>query len=174
MMSRIPIRCGFWLPALLGALVFLIGASLAEAAAPSAVVKSGDVQAQIALKSATVSAAHPVGVTVDIAIGPGWHIYGNPVPQEFVPTSVTFSKAAVAAQKIDFPPPTPVEFKGLGETLPVYEKSVRAAGTIDISPALKPGNYQLAGTFKFQECNDNICRIPKAVNFAIPVTVVAK
>jgi len=157
----------------LTALLALAPAS-ARAAAASIAVQVQDVQAQIALASAKVAPGHEVAVTVDIAIAPGWHIYGNPVPEDFVPTSVAFESPIIARQQIKFPPPTPVAFKGLGETLPVYENSVHATGTVQIDPKTKPGDYQVAGTFKFQECNDNICKIPQAAKFAIPLTVAAK
>ncbi|MHB8384386.1 MAG: protein-disulfide reductase DsbD domain-containing protein [Candidatus Binataceae bacterium] len=150
----------------------LLGVSgSALAADATTTVQAQNVQAKIALASAKVAAGHDVGVTVDIAIEPGWHIYGNPVPEDFVATSVAFESPVIAKQQIKFPPPTPVTFKGLGETLPVYEKSVRAVGTVLIDPKSKPGDYQIAGTFKFQECNDNICKIPQAAKFEIPVTV---
>lgn len=145
----------------------------AHASGSSTAVQAQNVQAKIALASARVAPGHDVGVTVDIAIEPGWHIYGNPVPEDFVATSVAFDSPVIAKQQIKFPPPTPVKFEGLGQTLPVYEKSVRAAGTVMIDPKSKPGDYQIAGTFKFQECNDNICKIPQAVKFEIPVTVEA-
>lgn len=151
--------------------VALPEAALAADAATT--VQAQNVQAKIALANAKVAPGGEIGVTVKIAIEPGWHIYGNPVPEDFVPTSVEFDKTVIAKQQIKFPAPTPVTFKGLGETLPVYEHSVKAAGTLTIDPKSKPGNYQLAGTFKFQECNDNICKMPQAVKFEIPVTVAA-
>lgn len=162
-----------------GALAVLTAAAIlglvvpAVASDTSTAVQAQNVQAKIALASAKVAPGHDVGVSVDIAIEPGWHIYGNPVPEDFVATSVAFDSPVIAGQQIKFPPPTPVTFKGLGETLPVYENSVRATGTVRIDPKSKPGDYQVAGTFKFQECNDNICKIPQAVKFEIPVTVEA-
>ncbi|HUY39372.1 MAG TPA: protein-disulfide reductase DsbD domain-containing protein, partial [Candidatus Binataceae bacterium] len=147
------------------AAVMLRPSARALASDTSTAVQAQNVQAKIALASGRVAPGHDVGVTVDIAIEPGWHIYGNPVPEDFVATSVAFDSPVIAKQQIKFPPPTPVKFEGLGQTLPVYEKSVRAAGTVMIDPKSKPGDYQIAGTFKFQECNDNICKIPQAVKF---------
>ncbi len=155
-------------------MVLMLAPMSARASAVSAAVQVQDVQAQIALASAKVAPGHEVGVTVDIAIAPGWHIYGNPVPAEFVPTSVSFDSPVIAKQQIKFPPSTPVKFEGLGQTLPVYQNSVKAAGTVLIDPKTKPGEYQVAGTFKFQECNDNICKIPQVTKFEIPLTVVEK
>ncbi|HVA79523.1 MAG TPA: protein-disulfide reductase DsbD domain-containing protein [Candidatus Binataceae bacterium] len=153
------------------AVAMLARAALAAGAATT--VQAQNVQAKIALANAKVAPGREVGVNVDIAIEPGWHIYGNPVPEDFVPTSVEFDKRVIAKQQIKFPAPTPVKFEGLGQTLPVYQNSVHATGAVMIDPKSKPGDDQIAGTFKFQECNDNICKIPQAVKFEIPVTVVA-
>ena len=137
----------------------------------SATVSAEDVQAKIALSSDKTAPGHELGVAVDIAIAPGWHIYGQPLPENYVATNITFGSDIVAKQTLDLPPAVPLEFKALGETLPVYEGSFRATGTILISSRLKPGDYKLGGTLKFQECNDTICKIPQEVAFEIPIKV---
>ncbi|HUY28284.1 MAG TPA: protein-disulfide reductase DsbD domain-containing protein [Candidatus Binataceae bacterium] len=159
------------LSALIAVLAVALLARAALAADAATTVQAQNVQAKIALANAKVAPGHEVGVKVDIAIDPGWHIYGNPVPEDFVPTSVEFDQRMIAQQRIKFPAPTPVKFEGLGQTLPVYQNSVHATGAVMIDPKSKPGDYQIAGTFKFQECNDNICKIPQAVKFEIPVTI---
>lgn len=163
------------IPALIvAAAIALASAPAAQAASASTAVEAENVKANIQLQNDKVAPGSEVPVNVQISIGPGWHIYGNSVSQDFVPTSVAFSSPIVAKQKIDYPAPTPVTFKGLGETLPVYQQSVTAKGSILIDPKAKPGDYRIPGTFKFQECNDNICKMPQAVKFEIPVSVATK
>ncbi|HKM99946.1 MAG TPA: protein-disulfide reductase DsbD domain-containing protein [Candidatus Binataceae bacterium] len=128
-------------------------------------------QAKIALSSDKTALGQELGVAVDITVAPGWHIYGQPLPENYVATNITFGSDIVAKQTLDLPPAVPLEFKALGETLPVYEGSFRATGTILISSRLKPGDYKLGGTLKFQECNDTICKIPQEVAFEIPIKV---
>ena len=36
---------------------------------------------------------------------------------------------------------------------------------------LKPGDYKLKGTLSFQECSDQICKIPQSVTFEIPFRI---
>ena len=36
---------------------------------------------------------------------------------------------------------------------------------------LKPGDYKLKGTLGFQECSDQICKIPRSVTFEIPFKI---
>jgi hypothetical protein len=33
------------------------------------------------------------------------------------------------------------------------------------------GEHKLAGELKFQECNDQICKLPQTVRFEIPLTI---
>jgi DsbC/DsbD-like thiol-disulfide interchange protein len=146
-----------------------------KAAAPEragvATAQGEDVQAMIAVSPAEAAPGKRLGVTVDIRIAPGWHIYGQPLPENYVPTTLSFDKTLLANQSIDLPKATPVNFKGLGETLPVYQGEVKAKGTIVLKDGLKPGKYRIGGEFKFQECNDLICKMPQALKFEVPVTV---
>jgi DsbC/DsbD-like thiol-disulfide interchange protein len=136
-------------------------------------VQGEDVQATIAVSPASAAPGKRLGVTVNIRIAPGWHIYGQPLPENYVPTTLRFDKALLASQSIELPKATPVNFKGLGETLPVYQGDVKASGTIVLKDELKPGNYRIGGEFRYQECNNLICKMPQALKFELPVTVAA-
>ena len=132
-----------------------------------------DVRAKIALTSGTAAPGQELGMALDITIAPGWHIYGEPLPKNYVATSVTFNSDVVAKQSLSLPPAAPREFKALGETLPVYERSIRGKGTLLIGGRVKPGEYKVGGILKFQECNDTICKVPREVPFEIPIRIVA-
>jgi hypothetical protein len=112
-----------------------------------------------------------LGVSVEFEIPAGWHIYGQPLPDNYVATSVEFDSETISTQSFDFPKATPVEFKSLGETLPVYSGTMRAFGRILIKSGLKPGDYGLSGTLRFQECSDQICKLPKKIAFEFPITI---
>ena len=132
-----------------------------------------DVQAKISLSSDQAAPGQELRVAVDIAIAPGWHIYGQPLPENYVATSLTFAGDAVAQQSITLPPAVLLEFKALGETLAVYQGSVQGRGSLVISGRVKPGLSKIAGTFRFQECNDSICKLPQEVPFEIPLKIEA-
>jgi DsbC/DsbD-like thiol-disulfide interchange protein len=149
-------------------------AGFAESQRPGVAIAQGeDVQATIAVTPAKAAPGGRLGVTVNIKIAPGWHIYGQPLPENYVPTTLRFDKSLLADQSVEFPKATPVNFKGLGETLPVYQGNVKATGTIVLKAGLKPGSYGIGGEFKFQECNDLICKMPQALKFEVPVTIAA-
>ena len=141
------------------------------AGASGLVISAGDVRATITLSSERAVPGRELGVSAQFEIPSGWHIYGQPLPENYVATSLEFDPDAVGAQSFDFPKATPVEFKSLGETLPVYTGSVRAFGQILIKSGLKPGDYKLKGTLRFQECNDQICKLPQKIAFEIPITI---
>lgn len=144
----------------------------APAGAPVA-IGADDVQAQIALSAATAQSGQQLALALDVAIAPGWHIYGEPLPdgEGLTPTSVVLDGELVAAQKITMPKPTPLHFAALDETYPVYEGKLHATGTVKLKQQLKPGDYKIAGVFNFQECNDSICKMPRAVRFELPIRI---
>jgi DsbC/DsbD-like thiol-disulfide interchange protein len=116
-------------------------------------------------------AGEQLGVSAELVIGPGWHIYGQPLPDNYVATSIIFDRDLVTAESFEFPKATPVEFKSLGETLPVYSGSIRAPGIVQLKMGLKPGEYKLKGTLQFQQCNDEVCKLPEKIAFEIPVKI---
>lgn len=141
------------------------------AGAPVVEITGGDVRATVTTSSDRAVPGRELGVSVDLKIPAGWHIYGQPLQDNYVATSLEFDPDTVSAQSFDFPKATPVEFKSLGETLPIYSGSVRAFGRIVIKSNLKPGDYKLKGTLRFQKCSEEICELPQRIAFEIPITI---
>ena len=148
-------------------------ANAAAASGTPVVVKASNVEARIALAADHSSGGRQIGVAVDFVVGPGWHIYGEPLPagEGLTPTSIKFDGALVAGQKVEMPKPTLLRFAALNETYPVYEGSFKAAGKIVLAQKVKPGDYAITGTLNFQECNDAICKMPQSVHFELPIKI---
>ncbi|HKV55633.1 MAG TPA: protein-disulfide reductase DsbD domain-containing protein [Candidatus Binataceae bacterium] len=136
-------------------------------------VDGGEVKALVTLSDNSAFSGQELGVLVDFHVAPGWHIYGKPLPEEYTPTSVTFDNDLVSTQNLELPKPTPVKFELLGDTLPVYEGRFRATGEILLRQKLAQGAHQLGGTLSFQECNDNLCKMPQQVRFEVPLKIEA-
>jgi hypothetical protein len=134
-------------------------------------VNAEDVQATIVLSDKRSFGGQRLGTAVDFEVAPGWHIYGEPLPADYTPTSVRFEDTLVASQSLTFPKPKPVKFDLLGEVLPVYEGKFKAGGYILMKQKVPTGQQKLAGTINFQECNDNICKMPQSIRFEIPITL---
>jgi DsbC/DsbD-like thiol-disulfide interchange protein len=139
------------------------------------VVKAGGVEAAIVLSASRSSGGRKLGVAVDFNIAPGWHIYGEPLPEGegLTPTAIKFDSDLVAEQKLTLPKPTPRRFEALNETLPVYQGNFKAKGSLTLKQKLAVGDHTIAGTLNFQECNDAICKIPQSVHFEIPIRIEA-
>jgi hypothetical protein len=141
------------------------------AADNAAEVNAGDVRALVRLSNTRSMPGHEIGALAEFEVAPGWHIYGEPLPEGYVPTAVTFDSDVFAKQAWDFPKPKPVRFEVLGETLPTYQGRFDAKGRLLLRRDLKPGDYKLKGTLKFQQCNDEICKLPQTVAFEMPLKI---
>ena len=123
------------------------------------------------------------GISFVINLKPGWHIYRKPLPASYQPTELIFEGPLVGEQSLELPPAKPMMLKALGETLPVFEGEVRAIGKLGIkwSPPvpvkflealgkwIEPGDYKIAGQFRFQPCSETVCEPPQAINFELPL-----
>ena len=134
-------------------------------------IKSDETSARIQLSDSSAFSGQELAVAANFAIKPGWHIYGQPLPKGYVPTAISFDNAMVAQQSFEFPKPTPIKFVALGETLPAYTGDFKAIGKVLLREKLAAGEHKLAGELKFQECNDQICKLPQSVRFEIPLVI---
>lgn len=140
---------------------------------PSISIKAEDVTANLTLSSGRAVPGQQLAVAIEFTIAPGWHIYGRPLPDNYIATAITFDTDIVAEQSIDFPAAKPLEVKSLGETLLVYSGKFRASGRIMPKLGLKPGEYKISGNLRFQECDDEVCKLPQKIDFEIPIVIEA-
>ncbi len=159
-------------------LLILLAVQTARAASISfhstpVTVQAGDVRARIVLAADRSPSRHQLNVAVDFEIAPGWHIYGEPLPdgEGLTPTSIRFDSELLVEQTVKLPKPIPLRFAALNETYPVYTGNFKAIGTILLSQKIKPGDYSIPGTLSFQQCNDTMCKMPQTVHFELPITI---
>jgi len=150
-----------------------IAIRVAYAAGLPAEVTAEDVFAQVILSASHARSGDQLGVAAEITVAPGWHIYGLPLPDGdgLTPTSIVFASDLLASQSIRMPAPTPLKFPALNVTYPVYTGVIKASGHLKLKHDLKPGAYRIAGTLKFQECNDSMCKMPQALPFELPIQI---
>jgi DsbC/DsbD-like thiol-disulfide interchange protein len=136
-------------------------------------LRADEVRAAIRLSSPSAPPGGTVALTAHFAVAPGWHIYGAPLPpgEDLTPTSLSFGPDLAARQSVKMPPPTPLHFAALGETLPVYQGDFTSSAELQLKPDLKPGPQTITGTLRFQECNDSLCKMPRTVNFTLPLQI---
>lgn len=105
-------------------------------------------------------------VTVTIMIEKGWHLYANPVPEDFpgIPVSVTFNaKKKPEVVKVAYPEGKKVKDPMLGE-YKVYEDKVVIKA--DVTRA-KGDDSPLELSVKVQTCDDKNCLIPGTVKVKV-------
>src|SRR5262249_9173689 len=98
--------------------------------APFAALESGGLSAQIGLASGRGFAGQEIGFVARFALQPGWHIYGQPLPEGYTVTSVEFQGPAVVRQEVTWPEPEMIELPLLNQTLPVFSSSFEARGRL--------------------------------------------
>jgi AhpC/TSA family protein/cytochrome c biogenesis DsbD-like protein len=159
-----------------------------DAGANSVEVKAGVLNAKISLSAASCFPGQQLGLALEVHLEPGWHIYGKPLPSNYQPVDLILESALISEQSLELPAPQPLLLPALGETLPVYGGELKAHGKLGIKwsppmPApflkplgemIKPGLYQLDGTLKFQACSDDVCEMPQAIKFTLPLTIEAR
>jgi len=150
-------------------------------------IKTEELQATVRLSTDRCFPGQELAVGLKINLKPGWHVYGQPVPNNYQALTLTFDGPLVGDYSLNLPPPTPLLLKALGETLPLYTEEIQAVGALRIkwSPPvpvpfmeafgarIEPGEYTITGTLRFQGCNDEVCEPPQAVTFTIPVHIEA-
>ena len=153
----------------------------------SAQIRTDVLSATISLSTDRCFPGQELGVSLEVSVEPGWHIYGEPLPKNYQATALSFEGPLVGKYAMDMPPARPLMLKALNENLPVYEGQIRACGKLEIKwsppipakfleplgPPIKPGLHQLSGILRFQACSDEVCEMPQAVEFELPLTIEA-
>jgi Disulphide bond corrector protein DsbC len=156
-----------------------------ETGANSIGITTGVLTATVSLSADRCFPGQELATSLCIRLKPGWHIYGEPLTGNYQPTELLFDTLMVGYQSLKLPPPSPMRLMALGETLPVYTGEIRAVGKLGIKwsppfPAkflesfgkwIEPGLYKIKGTLRFQACSDEVCEMPEAITFELPLTV---
>lgn len=142
----------------------ILGKGVAESA-------TDELAARVLLSSDRAYWGQELAVTLNLSLTPGWHIYGEPLPDNYTATSITFDDEFVEHQEFDWPKANPVKLASLNESLPVYDGKFSVSGRLLTRQLVKPGSYQLRGTLRFQSCSDQVCNPPQALSFNLPLTI---
>jgi hypothetical protein len=139
--------------------------------APAVTLTSGALVVQIGFASARAFAGQEVGYFAHFALQPGWHTYGQPLPQGYTTTSITFESPNIIDQHLELPVGEMSNLPSLGEMLPIYSDSFQGIGTLLLKHPLPDGRLVLPGRLCFQQCSDTVCEPPKALSFELALTL---
>jgi thiol:disulfide interchange protein DsbD len=121
----------------------------------------------------TLAAGARAAIPVTLEIAAGWHINANPPsPDYLIPTTVALRGATgLTPGRTTYPAGDPVKLAFDENPLSVYSGQVTMRVVLAAAPTAANGAHTLAGSVRFQACNDEVCLAPTSVPFALEVTV---
>lgn len=132
------------------------------------------VEANVALQRGSLRALLLTDLLIDLRVPPGQHLYGPPVSEGLITTSVVIDDNDwVAAQPARLPATHPMTLEGTGETLHVYEGDVRIRVPLVYNgrPVIPNDDgtqtVELTGAIRWQSCDSHTCHIPRTENFRV-------
>ena len=113
-----------------------------------------------------------VRLFVDVIPDPKVHVYA-PGAKDYIPIALVMTpRPGVAVGKLAYPKSQDWYFEPLKEHVPVYEAPFRLEQTITLGQSLKAGDrVTVAGTVKYQACDDVVCFNPVSAPVSWTVTV---
>ncbi|MGE3573261.1 MAG: protein-disulfide reductase DsbD domain-containing protein [Dehalococcoidia bacterium] len=123
------------------------------------------------LASPALTFQQKTAILARIALPPGLHAYGLPVPAGYIPTTVSVrGPENVEIGQAIYPPTTPFRVEGLDEEFHVFE------GDIEIEVPILSSEYQAESVkfeveIRYQACDDQTCFLPQTVNLTIEAPV---
>lgn len=114
-------------------------------------------------------------IVVRFDLPDGLHIYGEPVPDGMIPTTVTVKGPdGLVVEEVVVPPTEPLKLESLGLELPVWSGQVDIRVPIYALSSLQSECRPLEQdaitidvTVRYQACDSNVCLLPKTEHFAI-------
>lgn len=116
---------------------------------------------------------------VRIEMEEGFHVYAEPLPDGYYPTTVQVEPVSgVEIGAPVYPPTTPMRFDALDVTLPVYEGTAdiaipvtALAGLFGTGDAPPPETVDLDVVINYQTCSDTVCYLPEVAELTLSAPV---
>jgi hypothetical protein len=131
--------------------------------------ENGEIVAVASLDTSTFVRGERIGLRVTIQAAPGIHIYGKPLPDGYIPTTLEFdTPETITVEPVQYPAPHILRTDWLDEELPVYD------GTITLMTALifteQREDIAITATLRYQACTTDECFLPARLTFTLPMT----
>jgi len=164
----------------------LVNGALAKIITPEDTPKAGFVENGVKIDAFLADKAlyleYMTTLCVRISLDDGLHIYGEPVPEGYIATTVTILESkGIRPEEPQYPKTTPMRFEALNETLNVYEGVVEITVPIVADVGLlnwnimqdKPDTTELRIEVEYQACSDTTCFPPqkKIISLDVPLEI---
>jgi DsbC/DsbD-like thiol-disulfide interchange protein len=107
-------------------------------------------------------------VHLGVQVRPGLHIFGEPIPDGYVPLSVEVATLeGLEVRALELPAPRPFQVDGLDEQFQIYEGEL--TGSLPLSINQNSGDLDLTLRLRYQACSDNECFPPRTIELRLPL-----
>lgn len=127
------------------------------------------------LDSPTFSFYQRLRLLVELTIAPGFHVYGTPIPDGYIPLSVAVAPLeGLVVGETAWPVSHPFRVEGLDEQFQVHDGIVQ--GVIPLTFTMPPGSgdQQVHVTVSYQTCSATECLMPAKVSLTLSVKEVPR
>lgn len=132
----------------------------------------GGVLARAYLDSPTYRMMQRLRFTVELQIEHGLHVYGEPIPDGYLPLSVEVAPIeGLEVGTLEAPAPSPFQVAGLDDQVFVYDGTVQV--TMPLTFTVATDDQTLDVVVRYQACSATDCRPPEALRLQLPVTKLA-
>jgi hypothetical protein len=112
-------------------------------------------------------------LTVEVDVEPGLHIYGAPIPEGYIPLSVTVDQIeGLEVGAPHMPAPHPFCIEGLDEQFVVYDGRVTVPVPLTFTKR-DAGDLVLSVHVRYQACSTNDCLMPASCTLELPISAAA-
>jgi DsbC/DsbD-like thiol-disulfide interchange protein len=134
-------------------------------------VESAHLSAKAYFASPTVRGAQRIVLTVEIELKKGMHVYGQPLPDGYIPIELSLVDAeTLKLLEVEYPEPQEIRFDAIDETLPAYkgrlEIKAHCRGTANAQETRR-----VQARLRYQACDDKECYLPQTISFDLPIQV---
>ena len=114
-------------------------------------------------------------LNVRIEVEEGYHVYAEPLPDDYYPTTVRLEPVSgLEIGEAIYPPTTPMRFDALDVTLNVYEGAADIAIPVTAMAELVQAGREtvdLDVVVDYQVCSDTVCYLPEEVRLSLSAPV---
>lgn len=130
--------------------------------------QSEEVQVRASLDSKTYRVFQRLWLTVELTIAPGLHVYGQPIPANYIPLSIEIAPVAgLVVGAPQWPAPHPLHVEGLDEQFYVYEGKIAVSVPVTLTQGGEDQTLQV--TVRSQACSATNCFVPRTFTLPLPV-----
>ena len=134
---------------------------------PTQQVEGKQLTANVGASNTTVAPGQRVALTLDLELQPNMHVYA-PGVEGYIPIDWKMEDSdAAQVHAAVFPRAEKLYLKAIDETVPAYRSHFRLVRDITIKPAADgAGRFTVAGSLRYQACDDRVCYIPQTLSLA--------